>query len=93
MFKMSGNNNFMPANAPINWVFPLPFKPNKIALENAVLQKFMPTTYGWGNAYAGPPNSVRNEFLAQTHQFPFDPASPFIIGPVGNIPRTPAPFR
>lgn len=93
MFQISGNNNFMPAQAPINWNFPIPPEPQKIALENAVLQKHTPSTYNWRSRYAPPPNSLRNVYVAQTHQFPFDPASNFIITPVGNIPRTPAPFR
>lgn len=92
MFKISGNNNFLPAQHGVNWAFPQAPQPNKVALENAVLTKWSPSTYNWRNKIIRPRQSMRGKYHNAAHFRPFDPASPFIIGPVGNLPVTPSPF-
>lgn len=92
MFQISANNNFLPAQRGVNFITPQAPQPNKVPLDNAVLTKFAPTTWNWGNTHIRPLTSRRSVFKAQTHSAPFDPASPFILGPVGNIPVTPSPF-
>tara|TARA_R100001594_G_scaffold92666_1_gene126977 strand:+ start:667 stop:948 length:282 start_codon:yes stop_codon:yes gene_type:complete len=92
MFKISGNNNFCPAQQGVNFITPQAPQPNKVPMENMVLQKWTPSTYNWRNKIIQPRQSMRGKYHNAAHNRPFDPASPFIIGAVGNMPVTPSPF-
>ena len=94
MFSVSSGSKFSLGGFPTNFVFPLPSKPNKVPLENAVLQKFEITPYSYGGAKNfKAPASKRRMYSTQVEELPFDPASPFMNTGTGGMPITASPFR
>ena len=94
MFSVSSGSKFSLGGFPTNFIYPLPPKPNKIALENAVLQKYEIAPYSYGGAKNfRAPTSKRRMYSSQVEELPFDPASPFMITGTGGMPMTASPFR